>query len=824
MKHFLLILVLIIPVAKVQAAPVVSPKAGVLPASKEQSSFETVWQTSQSQTVAPGTQASWTLPPLPTLTAKIAALKIEMEGAPVLPKPGEKTLWTINGKPLSMLVGDGFGPPRAIGGDSKAWVLDVSDLVVSPTGGAVHENRMVLKNETGAPLVIQYLSAGYVPLEVAENAPGRAAFAQREATLTGPKVQNANFSVQLAPGGGLLLQNKERAYAVESQFSYPLMPAGGWNTLQASNAAPSRDNWKWSAQTEKAGFALEAVASHYRLQRRIALGADHVTISDTFTNTSNDDIAIAFDNKVTPLQAPRAVNVAGVYEKSYFPYSAQVPSSNPTIYFSSERFGLGMVALDDYYRLQFALKQQGRAGLFQNRSFGLPPGDSYTFEWALYPTQSGDYWDFINAVRRDHVPPTRIEGGVAFMPYNLPLRWSREQMAQWLHDRSAKIVIMIGPYGGAPWLGGYARYMAKMPVEYDEKAHLADLKKAREVLREIDPAIKCLATFETALTPDQPAGESTPLFSDSIVMGADGLPEGYKFPTKPDERREFIQTKAHSFIYYPTPSNSYYRHMRRLIESALNEAQADGIYFDIFVYTSPEFRWTYDLWDNRTVDMDLSNYTIARKKADVVKLSEDARAEIVQTILNHKKGNVVIANYMPIAAKVRALPIMHFKETLMDYGYMLSHFSTPIMLGWTPGYSPGAKSIGKQGTWWQEWKSDADFFADIKDKLQSGNLYYTYWAPPGRMYHTNLTRPTILETMFPITVTKIGAGIIEGKERIITLHSGEYSWGQKAKAKAYFYDGEGKQIEGALKSREENGATIFSIEVPAGGAAVIEKM
>jgi hypothetical protein len=638
-----------------------------------------------------------------------------------------------------------------------------------------------------------------------------------------PPLSAAGFSVQLKIGGGFVLENSGKTYAIESNFSYPMMTGENWNALVATDGKSNSGEWKWKASLKQNGFTINAVGKSYRLQRNVSLENDHVVIDDTFTNTSKEDIAIAFDNKVTSLSVPRAINVAGVYEKSYFPYSPLAPSSNPTIYFDNETAGLGLIALDDIYRLQFSLKQAGQSGWFENRSFGLPAGDSYTFEWALYPTKSGDYYEFVNTARRDFVNPTRIEGGAAFLPYNAPVLWPREQMAQWLRDRSAKIVILDGPYSGAPWLGGYAQYMSKMPVKYDEKQQLADIRKAREILREIDPTIKCLASFETALTPDQPAGESTPLFSDSVVIGENGQPQGYQFPEDAEKRSEYIQTKGHSFIYYPHAGNSYEKAMRATIAKALDETDCDGIYFDVFVYTAPDFRWTYDRWDGRTVDMDLTNYTIARKKADVEIISSDARADIVKMVLNRKKGNVVIANYMPVTKKIRELPIMHFKETLMDYGYMLSHFSTPIMLGWTPGYAPGAKAIGKPGTWWQEWKTDADFFADIKDKLQHGNLIYTYWAPPGQMYRSNLTRPTILEHMFPITVEKIGAGLVAGKERIITLHSGEYSWGEKARAKAYFYDGKGRETNGELKAREENGATIFTIEVPENGAAVIEK-
>jgi hypothetical protein len=648
---------------------------------------------------------------------------------------------------------------------------------------------------------------------VAHAAPG---------VLPAPGAQS--FSVQLKNGGGFVLENGAKTYAVESNFSYPMMRDANWNALAASDEKPNDGEWKWSASQNKNGFTIEAVGKAYRLQRNVSLQNDHVVISDKFTNISKEDIAIAFDNKVTSLSAPRAINVSGVYEKSYFPYSSIAPPGNPTIFLDNENSGLGMIALDDIYRLQFSLKKDAQSGWFENRSFGLPAGDSYTFEWALYPTKSGDYYEFVNAARRDYVRPTRIEGGMAWLAINAPTTWPREQMVQWLRDRSAKIVILVGPYSGAPWLGGYAQYMNKVPVAYDEKAQLADIKKAREILREIDPTIKCLAPFETALTPDQPAGQSTPIFSDSLIIGENGKPQGYQFPKDAEKRDEYIQTKGHSYIYYPMAGNSYEKAMRATIEKALDETDCDGIYFDIFSYTAPDFRWTYDRWDNRTVNMDLTNYTIARKKADVELLSEDARADIVQMVLDRKKGNIVIANTMPVTAKIRALPIMHFTETIMDYGYMQSHFATPIVLGWTTGYSPGAEKLGKQGTWWKEWKTDADYFGDIKDKLQYGNITYTYWAPPGQMYRSNLTRPTILEHMFPITIEKIGAGLVAGKERIISLHSGEYSWGEKAKARAYFYDGEGKEIEGQLKTIEEKGLTTFLIEVPAGGAAVIERI
>ena len=54
-----------------------------------------------------------------------------------------------------------------------------------------------------------------------------------------------------------------------------------------------------------------------------------------------------------------------------------------------------------------------------------------------------------------------------------------------------------------------------------------------------------------------------------------------------------------------------------------------------------------------------------------------------------------------------------------------AHFSTPMSLGYSPGYKPGLVEIGKAGTWWQTWNSDRDVFEDVKDKLKSGLVYCT---------------------------------------------------------------------------------------------------
>lgn len=639
-------------------------------------------------------------------------------------------------------------------------------------------------------------------------------------------MSNSNFSVQLSRGGGFLIKVGSNSYSVESNFSYPHMKPSHWNAMTVVGEANISEGWRWQAKRNGAETEITATGTYYQLHRKIELLADRIVISDTFSNTSRDDIAIVFKNMVVPQQAPQKIYIAGTSGASRLPNNSDGPSANPSIFYKGTSSGLGIVALDDFYRLQLSIMREGDKGIFYDKNFGLPPGRSYTFKWAVYPGHSSDYYSFINAVRHDYVTPVRIDGGLAFMPYNFATSKPRALVAKWLAERSAKIVILVGPYSGAPWLGGYGHYNANMPpVPFSESDYLNDLKAAVSAIKSIDPKVKCLAPFETAQTPDQPAGLEKPAFPDDVAIDADGRPMGYDFPSNAVAREAYIRFKGHSFIYYPTLSNSYYKSVRSTIEQALKITGIDGIYFDLSNYATPGFRWTYSHWDQHTVDVDLTNYTIKRKKTDLAKLTEDARASLMKMVLDFKDGNVVVANGMPFVSRIRALPVMHFIETVTGYGYAQTQLATPIVLGWTNGYKLGALAAGKQGAWWKSWSSDADYFSDIREKIASGNLYFTYWAPPGQMYNSSLTHSTILAHMYPITITKIGSGTIMGHERIITLHSGTYSWGDKTAAKAYFYDDHGKEISGKLTSISAgNGIVSFKIEVPKGGAAVIEKL
>ncbi len=80
---------------------------------------------------------------------------------------------------------------------------------------------------------------------------------------------------------------------------------------------------------------------------------------------------------------------------------SRVPNGGPNVFFADANTGIGIIPIDDVYVVQAlpCVGWKNAAGVGTER-FALAPGKSYTLEWAIYPTGSGDYYDFINCFRK----------------------------------------------------------------------------------------------------------------------------------------------------------------------------------------------------------------------------------------------------------------------------------------------------------------------------------------------------------------------------------------------------------------------------------------
>ena len=66
-----------------------------------------------------------------------------------------------------------------------------------------------------------------------------------------------------------------------------------------------------------------------------------------------------------------------------------------TVFVHTRDNGIGLIALDDLYQIQQSHRfSHGLAALYTEH-FGLDKQSSYTIEWAVYPTATSDYYDFL---------------------------------------------------------------------------------------------------------------------------------------------------------------------------------------------------------------------------------------------------------------------------------------------------------------------------------------------------------------------------------------------------------------------------------------------
>ena len=602
--------------------------------------------------------------------------------------------------------------------------------------------------------------------------------------------------------GELTIVLPGNSYTLKTRISYPNMPKEGWYLIPGNRVKVSDSGDR---------KIIDFECKYYSLHRMIQSAGHKLVVRDTYKNITSGDLAIAFDNILTPARIPKTDNVriAGCYSPGSAPLP-ESPAQNSSILFEYPDGTLAMVLEDDYYRLQAALKKSTGRGAVQNRSFALPANDSYTFEFSFYPIGNGDYWDFINQLRRDWKVNTKIDGNLIFCTCPHP------QIASYTPDilKDAVIKYLGGKYIGGTnhawygipsfWITPGSRNFMK---DYGSREQqLKRLLKASEKLAKWSSGLSVVARIQTVFC-GPPQGLKDPVpYADSVIIEANGKPKQRISRSKDKTPVGYIN------LHYPMIGNSYYKHLVDLVNKAMDSG-IKTIYFDTFCYSfwSLYGRWTYDRWDNRTVDMDLKTWTIAKKKADLAVLTSDAAVELNKLITS--RGGTMFFNGTPATRKqMSILPTSNsFAESSYNQLPITQHVSHPVNLGYYPGY----------GHRKERWKTPKDMYENVMDNLEYGCLTYVYWLT-SRLP----TSPTIYARMFPITIKNIYAGCVEGEERIITKRSGKYSFGNATAPRVFIYNQDGKEsapTDEQMKIQNMDGKIIVDLVLPACWSAVLEK-
>jgi hypothetical protein len=617
---------------------------------------------------------------------------------------------------------------------------DEAEFSLKELNPGEYEFRGVVRNAGGAENV------QCTPFRLPLNQLPVAAPEMRIAALLPPPVMPPSYEFNLAEGGGFAVQVNGQTHLVESSYSYP---DGGDNRLLA--AAPDRKGEPtWRVSTEKLSkgtYHVGAEGQFYAISRHVELAPSRVVVKDTIRNKTSDVVGIILSNHINT-SARKGVKVTMM--------------GNPSLFVGRKDCGVGLVALDDLYQIRQRTTFSGGLAQIRDENFGLDKGASYTVEWAVYPTATNDYYDFINQVRKDEGLNGHVEGAFAFVDRRTP---PSKELIELKKIKYASIGCLgFPPDDATVSLEGWEF------TEYPKES--AALKKTMGDTQRMYPGIR--AMFHVA-HPLYATDKPEKLFGDSRALDTNGRQFHYG-PNTIDYYGNYFSRKRFEegwrwWLFYPTMTNSFGRAMIRAAEVMVNDLGATGMWADGYFLGYIPGGYSYDRWDGLSVTIDPKTKQVTRKKLCVTYAALPVLKKVAEVI--GQKNGVVITNGCPGPRSVWRMPnLITSCETSggdqRPVGELhLGRTTTPL----------GNPTIVK---------NQRDIYSDMLNKLDYGALYFWY-GDQDFMKHK-----TLVEHMYPITFESIHAGIVRGRERIVTKRSGVYGWpGDRSLHIIHLYDARG---------------------------------
>lgn len=479
-------------------------------------------------------------------------------------------------------------------------------------------------------------------------------------------------------------------------------------------------------------------------ERSIEHKPELVLVRDTFTNLTAENLPLMHRHRAALADRLKGVWLGGL--KQGAAAGSTSDPANPTTYAETQAHGIGFAALDDVSRIHvtnYALN--GEIGIADN-ALVLPANTGYAVEWAIVPTDTPDYWAFINVLRRLLDVNFTIDGGFAFLRATPETdAWSDGQIADFIRLKDARYVCASILY---PLYNGYYPHgTAFQHVTRD------NYRVAFERWRTLVPESKYLVYFHCFIDAVEDGAQR---FADARLLRPDGAQASYG--------------KEQDRIYIPTETNSFGPEIAKNVDLILDEIKADGVYWDEHEYS----RWPYHYgqpWDGRSGDIDPQRMTITRLKSSVTLLSEPWRLALAKRILER---GPLIGNSPPYTRAMAALKFPCFVETGSITHCTQAHLYSPIALG---------DHLTE--------RSELDAYRTMLAALDYGCVYHWYHDLTIVPTHHHLTR-----YMYPITPMELHAGYVIGRERIITKKSGLFGWGDSSQHEVHVFDDLGKEVEG----------------------------
>ena len=545
-----------------------------------------------------------------------------------------------------------------------------------------------------------------------------------------PAAPPAHYQAKVSKNGGLSVEIGGQKWQFESAFSYP---NAGLNYLPAKNTR----KWKVKVQHGNKCVIVNAKCSYYTLERTLNFTKRKIEIHDKLTNRTNQALGMLIRHQVSTKNIKNAlIRLAGNPDPVVQEYTS---SANPSIHVNTKNSSFGMICFDDILRNQATLFSKGNNSGFKNDMFRLNPRKSYTLRWDIYPVAGPDYYDFINLVRQDWKANYTIHG-----PYTLiyPDKFLKKDFNTLKKDfarHGIRYVIPIGPFVKGKGKNKRLAFGTE-PLE----PQWADMRRKNRLsakrVRKIDPNIKVMVYFDSRRDSSK---SSNIRFKDSLWV-------------RPDGKALFTKwgVPGNNYICYtfvPSLKNSFGRKMISIVDKYIAENGADTIYWDEMSGGGGSFGYpkgiTFNREDGYSCILDKKNYTIKRKIGLTKLLVKDYLEAMVKKI--HGQGRPLLGNGPPSLRAMLKLKVHRMCEvTHNNFWHYEMNLGSP--LGWT--YIARSTFDGTVAT-------------IRKACLPVG-------VPLGSKHE-------ISRYLFPFTPIELHHGYLLGKERIITLHDGNYGWSGK---------------------------------------------
>ncbi len=615
--------------------------------------------------------------------------------------------------------------------------LRITDLTKAGKNALLFEHVSTVEN----PLVLGDCAVAFREPAAASRA--KAGPPEGPLSVYEPDAKNeTEFTVGEPADGKIEVKTDAMGVVVESAFS---TPAGEW--VHGSN-------------------------THFRLERRIERKAESVVVHDTLTNLTAENLPVMHRHEAVLGDRLKKIWLGGLEQVS--PSASISESSNPTTYAAADAGGVGLISLDDVFRVHVRKYcAPGIAGIGDN-NLVLRPGASYTAEWAIIPTRRGDYWEFLNAARRLADANFTIPGCFAFLRTEpITDKWTDEQFSNSIRFKDAYYVCASVEY--PEYKGHYTHgvYCQQLPVDR--------IAQMLERWKRLVPGTRTMIYFHNFI---DILDESPERFADARVLLADGKQADYG---EPWDR-----------IFFPTEMNSYGPEIAKNVDQILDQIKADGVYWDEHEYS----RWNYhygEPWDGISGDIDSATMKLMRLKSSVTLLSAPWRLALAKKIL--ARGPIV-GNGVPFTRELAGLTFPCFVETGSITNCTQAHLYSPIALG---------DHLTE--------RSEKDAYGTMLAALDYGCVYHWYNDVTVIPTHVAFTH-----YMYPFTPVELHAGYVVGRERILTKVSGLFGWGDHSAHETHVFNDSGCEVANyPAPLVEKDGKTYTELRLAEDWAAAIIK-